>query len=312
MRRGIMPVLPIRRGFVSAISAWMIERRLASLTNGCTDEWVLWIRFPSPELVRAIRGLNFGQVVYEPVDHYAAEPLFTVDDRRRLAQAERELSGRAMIVTTSVGMASQFQSAPGGSHWLPIGTDASLQAIPSARLASIPRPRLGVVGSLDWLADEALLLEVATRRPDWQLVLAGPREGDWGRRLESQPNVHWLGTLKPEEARGVIAGCDVALNPCVLNEWTETALPVKVFDYLAEGRPVVSTPMAELDIFKDLVELVSGAEFVPAIERALLTDDPHAIRRRTQAAGRFTMQDRARRAFDLLTQTPTIAVAQNH
>ncbi len=290
----------------------MIERRLAALTGGRYEEWVLWLRFPSPELVRAIRGLDFGQVVYEPVDHYAAEPLFSADDRRRLGNAERELAQRAMIVTTSAGMARQFQSAPGGSHWLPIGNDASLQAIPSARLSAIPRPRLGVVGSLDWLADEALLLEVAARRPDWQLVLAGPREADWGARLETKPNVHWLGTLTPAEARGVIAGCDVALNPCVLNEWTETALPVKIFDYLAEGRPVVSTPMAELDIFKDLVELVPGGEFVAAIERALLTDDPQAIRRRTQAAARFTTQDRARRAFDLLTQTPTVAVAQNH
>jgi glycosyltransferase involved in cell wall biosynthesis len=117
--------------------------------------------------------------------------------------------------------------------------------------------------------------------------------------------VHWLGSLKPEQARGVIAACDVALNPCVLNQWTESALPVKVFDYLAEGRPVVSTPMAELDIFKDLIELAPAGQFISAIEAALATDTPQAATRRKQASQRFTSQDRARRAFELVTQPAT-------
>jgi len=293
----------MRRGLSARISAWMIRRRLTALTNGRFGEWTLWLRFPSPELVAGIRGIAFGRIVYEPVDHYAAEPLFSRDDRHRLEQAEQELARRATIVTTSAGLARQFESAPGGSHWLPIGTDADLRAANHRALDDIPRPRLGVVGSLGWLADESLLVEVATSGPAWHLVLAGPRDGDWGRRLVGLSNVHWLGSLRPDQARGVIAGCDVALNPCVLNEWTQSALPVKVFDYLAEGKPVVSTPMAELDMFKDLIELAPAGQFIPAIESALATDSPEASIRRKQVSQRFTSQDRARRAFELLTQT---------
>src|SRR5207249_1134790 len=150
----ILPLLPMRRGLAARISAWMIRRRLTALTNGRFDEWALWLRFPSPELVAAIRGIAFGRIVYEPVDHYAAEPLFSRGDRQRLEQAEQELARRATIVTTSAGLARQFESAPGGSHWLPIGTDADLRAANHWALDDIPRPRLGVVGSLDWLADE--------------------------------------------------------------------------------------------------------------------------------------------------------------
>ncbi len=298
---GILPVLPIRRGPPARLSAWMIKRRLTGVTKGRFGEWVFWTRFPSPELVRAIRGIAFGRIVYEPVDHYAAEPLFSPSDRRRLEAAERELSQRAMVVTTSAGLAREFQHSAGGSHWLPIGKDITLKATTSQAVRNVPHPRLGVVGALDWLADEELLVEVATKRPAWQLVLAGPRDGTWGRGLEGLPNVHWLGVMRPDEARGVIAECDVALNPCVLNEWTKAALPIKVFDYLAEGRPVVSTPMAELDIFEGLIEIAPTAQFISAIERALAMDSPEASARRRRASERFTSQDRARRAFELVT-----------
>lgn len=279
----------------------MIRRRLNHLTNGRFEEWVLWIRFPSPELVAATRDIAFRQVVYEPVDRYAAEPLFNASERRRLEQAERELAARAIVMAASSGLASEFASAAGGSHWLPIGADARLTAKRVASVEEIPRPRLGVVGSLDELADEDLLLMVAAGRPSWHLVLAGPRQGSWGCRLERLPNVHWLGAVRADEARAVIADCDVALNPCVLNEWTRTALPVKLFDYLAEGRPVVSTPMSELNVFKDLITVATAGEFIPAIERALATDDAGAAKRRIEASRRFTSQDRARRAFELIT-----------
>jgi glycosyltransferase involved in cell wall biosynthesis len=148
--------------------------------------------------------------------------------------------------------------------------------------------------------DEDLLVEVGTNRPAWHLVLAGPRERSWGRKLEGLPNVHWLGRISPDEARGVIADCDVTLNPCVLNEWTETALPVKVFDYLAEGKPVASTPMAELGIFADVIEMAPTDQFIQAIERALDLGGPEASARRRAASERFTLQDRARRAYELL------------
>src|SRR5205823_8105734 len=132
---------------------------------------------------------------------------------------------------------------------------------------------------------------VATERPNWHLVLVGRRARLWGRTLGGLPNVHSLGALSPAEARGVIADCDVALNPCVLNEWTADALPVKIFDYLAEGKPIVSTPMRELAIFGDLLELAPADRFVSAIERALSQDNPGAAARRREMAGRYTLQE---------------------
>jgi glycosyltransferase involved in cell wall biosynthesis len=302
IKTGILPVLPIRRGPAGRLSAWMIRRRLTRLTKGRFPEWVFWTRFPSPELVTAIRDLPFGRVVYEAVDRYAAEPLFTAEERSRVEVAEAELCKRALVIATSAGMAKRLEGASGECYRLPIGQDSRLTAAPLPTLSKIGRPRLAVVGSLDELADEQLLVEVACERPNWQLILAGPRHRLWGQRLMKLPNVHWLGAVTANQARGVIANSDVALNPCVMNEWTQMAIPVKIFDYLAEGRPVVSTPMAELQVFNDVIEVVPRDQFVSAIERSLASDSPEAAARRRRIAGNFTTQERARRAFELITQ----------
>jgi glycosyl transferase family 1 len=311
VRTGLLPVLPVRTGLAAKLSASLIRRRLTRLTRGAFKEWVIWTRFPSPELIAAIRDLPFARIVYEAVDHYAAEPLYTAQERHRLEMAETELADFAIVITASSGLAKRFESAGHRSYWLPIGQDERVKAARSVVSDTIPRPRLVVAGSLDELADEELLATVARSRPEWQVVLVGPRALSWGRTLEPLPNVHCLGSLTPERARGVVADCDVALNPCVLNEWTADALPVKVFDYLAEGKAIVSTPMSELQRFADLIELAPAADFISAIERALNTDNAQAAAQRKETAARYTLRERARRAFELVMMPPTPTLSHN-
>src|SRR5439155_17907161 len=107
-------------------------------------EWVLWTRFPSPELVVALRGLPFARVVYEAVDNYAAEPLYTQNERRRLEVAEAELSRRAIVITASSAVTGRFKDASLDSYWLPIGQDERLKAVTSRLPTHIAIPRLCV------------------------------------------------------------------------------------------------------------------------------------------------------------------------
>lgn len=309
IRIGSLRIVPLRFAAARLNIAWL-RRQLEKMTQGAPREWTLWTRFPSPELVSAVLDLPFGQVVYEPIDRYVAAPNFSTAERERMATAEARLIERATVVTGGRGLAEQFRMAAGGSHWLPFGQDLDNHSDGPGLPAEIGRPRLGVVGRLDWRLDEPLLVGLMTRHLEWRLVLVGPRAQPWGSDLERLQNVHWLGLVPSERVRSLIAGCDVTLIPYRLSEWTRACLPVKLFDYLGEGKPVVATPLSELAPFADVVTLAPPDQFDVAVERALAETTPQAADSRRRAASRFTIQDRARRAAALLAGMPRQALAR--
>jgi glycosyltransferase involved in cell wall biosynthesis len=304
--RGLV-IIPSRSPWAQSLNARWLRWQLRRLVAGRADDWAIWIRFPSPELVDAISPLRFRKVVYEPIDLYSAAEDLSIDDRDRLIRAEERLRQCATVVTGGMGLAERFRGAAGGAHWLPFGCDLRPFSDEAGLPESIGHPRLAVVGELDWRVDEALLDAIAVSRPDWHLVLVGPRREPWGRRLARLANVHWLGRIPSERVPSVIRHCDLTLIPYRLTDWTEACLPVKVFDYLAQGKPVVATPLPELGLLRDVVTVVPPSQFEPAIARALRQTGDEAARRRALAATRFTLQGRAERAAQLLQEKPALA-----
>jgi UDP-galactopyranose mutase len=112
--------------------------------------------------------------------------------------------------------------------------------------ALIPHPRLGFFGVIDERMDLALIEGVADRRPDWQLVLIGPVVKIDPSALPRRANVHYLGPKKYEELPHYVAGWDVALLPFARNEATRFISPTKTPEYLAAGKPVVSTSIRDV------------------------------------------------------------------
>ncbi len=141
---------------------------------------------------------------------------------------------------------------------------------------AIPRPRLGWFGVLDERFDAPLVAEVAARRPDWAIVLLGPVSKIDPATLPSAPNVHGLGRKPYEALPDYLAGWDVAIMPFARNAATKFISPTKTPEYLAGGRPVVSTsirdvvhPYAE----RDLVRIADRpADFIAACEAAMAED----------------------------------------
>lgn len=139
--------------------------------------------------------------------------------------------------------------------------------------AKIPHPRLGFFGVIDERMDIGLLDRIASARPDWQLVIIGPVVKIDPAELPRHPNIHYLGGKKYEELPAYLAGWDVALLPFALNESTRFISPTKTPEYLAAGKPVVSTPIRDVIRPYGEMELVHIAqpndEFIKAIENAL-------------------------------------------
>ncbi|HEX6730013.1 MAG TPA: glycosyltransferase, partial [Pyrinomonadaceae bacterium] len=139
--------------------------------------------------------------------------------------------------------------------------------------SSIPHPRLGFFGVIDERFDIELLEQVAAARPDWNFVIIGPIVKIDPESLPKHSNIHYLGPKKYDELPDYLAGWDIALLLFARNESTRFISPTKTPEYLAAGKPVISTsikdvirPYGELN----LVEIADTADkFIEAAENIL-------------------------------------------
>jgi UDP-galactopyranose mutase len=142
--------------------------------------------------------------------------------------------------------------------------------------ASIPHPRLGFFGVVDERMDLALVEGVARARPDWHLVFVGPVVKIDEAHLPRAANIHWLGMKSYAELPSYLAGWDVALLPFAKNESTRFISPTKTPEYMAGGKPVVSTSVR--DVVRPygeqkLVRIADDVEgWVKAIDESLRED----------------------------------------
>ena len=137
----------------------------------------------------------------------------------------------------------------------------------------IPHPRLGFFGVIDERFDTELIDAVAAAHPEWQFVMLGPVTKIDPAALPQRLNIHYLGAKTYDELPRYIAGWDVALLPFAINEATRYISPTKTPEYLAAGKPVVSTPITDVIRPYGQMELVRIAgtpeEFIAAIQESL-------------------------------------------
>lgn len=146
--------------------------------------------------------------------------------------------------------------------------------------AALPRPRLGFYGVLDERLDLALLREVADAQPDWHLVIVGPVATPKfdPALLPKRENIHYLGSKAYAELPAYLAGWDVAIMPFARNASTRFISPTKTLEYLAGGKPVVSTSIRDVVSPYGEQGLVSIADtpgdFIEAVRLAMSSHDP--------------------------------------
>jgi UDP-galactopyranose mutase len=137
----------------------------------------------------------------------------------------------------------------------------------------IPHPRLGFYGVIDERFDFDLVAAVAAARPDWQLILVGPVVKIAFEDLPHRENIHYLGSKSYAELPTYLAGWDVALLPFAHNDSTRFISPTKTLEYLAAGKPVVSTSIRDVVSpygEQGIVRIAdTPAEFVAAVEDVL-------------------------------------------
>jgi len=222
----------------------MIEAALAE--HGVRD-YVLW--FYTPMAVALAHDLEPLAVVYDCMDELSAFK----DASPELMARERQLLTWADVVFTgghSLYEAKRDQHA--NVHAFPSSVDVphfaaarGLQSEPRD-MSDVPRPRFGFCGVIDERLDIELLEGVAAARPDWHFVMIGPVVKIDESSLPRRPNLHYLGPKDYSELPRYVSGWDVAIMPFALNAATRFISPTKTPEYLAAGKPVVSTPIADV------------------------------------------------------------------
>jgi glycosyltransferase involved in cell wall biosynthesis len=171
----------------------------------------------------------------------------------KLLQLEQELIDRADIVFT--GGSSLFEAKKDrhdNIHCFPSSVDrvhflkARARQFDPADQEDLPKPRLGFYGVIDERFDTELLDKVAGMRPGWSFVMVGPVVKISEDDLPKRPNIHYLGSKTYRELPSYLSGWDVALMPFAMNESTQFISPTKTPEYLAGGKPVVSTPIKDV------------------------------------------------------------------
>lgn len=259
--------------------------------------------------------LGESMVVYDCMDDF---PAFhqSAWRRRLMVATESSLAAQAdSIVATSGRLQEKWHARGYATQLIPNGvvgtfveTLAGQPTIP-ADLAAIPAPRLIYIGSLGQWFDQDTLVALARRYPEWSLVVIAPRELPIP-ALEALPNVHLLGPRQHRELPGYLAGATVGLIPFTVSPLTVAVNPVKLYEYLAAGLPVVSTPLPELEQFADLCYIgASGDGFIAQVERAVAEsdEDPRRERRRLTAR-QHTWAQRAADFSAILAGRPSASV----
>lgn len=176
-----------------------------------------------------------------------------------------------------------------------------------ADLAGVAEPRILYTGFLTGIRlDLDLLLTIARRHPDRSLVLVGPEDETFRRSaLHGLPNVHFLGSKRPEELAAYLRHCDVCINPQAVNAATVGNYPLKIDEYLAMGKPVVATATRTMELFADHVYLATGPDhWLALLDRALAKAGPSTAQARVAFARSHTWAASAAALYRALEAAP--------
>ncbi len=290
--------IPLHRfAFVRALNRVLMRRRVKrwAAKLGMTRP-ILWTFLPTG--IELVRQLNESAVIYQCVDDYAANPGVDVAS---LTDAERRLESLAdLVIVTSPALAEAKRVRAANVFYSPNCADVTHfesagVALPlGIRDQFAGRRVIGYHGNLSgYKTDLALLARVADAFPDAVLALVGP-EG-WGdpstdlTELRAKPNVVFAGRQDRGDLPAFVRAFDVGLLPLADNASTRASFPMKFYEYMACGKPIVATDLPSFAAYRDRVELCRLAAtpdaFVDHVRAALAdSGDAAAVGRRIAEA----------------------------
>jgi UDP-galactopyranose mutase len=251
-----------------------LKSLLDSYLAGEQGPIVRW--YYTPMMLPFSRHVEAATTVYDCMDElanfrFAPAELLSLE-RELIAAADVVFTGGYSLYEAKKGLHPNIHPFPSSVDRAHFGQARAMDAVPDDQCSS-PRPRFGFYGVIDERMDLEMIAAVADAHPDWSIMMVGPVVKIDPADLPHRPNIHYLGNKNYEELPVYLGGWDVALMPFAINDSTKFISPTKTPEYLAGGRPVVSTPITDvIRHYGDLesVFIADGAEaFIKGCEEAL-------------------------------------------
>jgi UDP-galactopyranose mutase len=241
-------------------------------------EPIVWLY--TPMALPLVADLDPRAVVYDCMDDLAsfkfAPPELVDREAALMALADVVFTGGPSLYEARKDRHTNIHCLPSAvdaRHFSPEHLDsASAESTASSALhRDMGHPRLGFFGVIDERLDIELVAGLADARPDWQIVMAGPVVKIDAAALPQRPNLRWVGMQRYEALPYLLQQWDVCLLPFALNEATRFISPTKTLEYLAGGKPAVSTPIHDVvSLYGSAVRIgASVADFVHAVQLTL-------------------------------------------
>lgn len=239
------------------------------------ENFISW--YYTPMMISWSEHLSPLATIYDSMDELSlfkfAPPSLLSNEEKLFARADVVFTGGQSLYEAKCNRHHNIHAFPSSINVKHFARAFEITEEPTDQI-SIPHPRIGFFGVIDERADIGLLDKIAGLRPDYQFIMIGPVVKIDEKDLPRRANIHYLGGKKYEELPAYLAGWDAAMMPFAMNESTRFISPTKTPEYLAAGKPVVSTPIRDVVRpygEKGLARIAETAEeFVAAIEKVLV------------------------------------------
>ncbi len=286
--------LPLVRGQIQPFK-WLDERLITlalrhSIRKLGFERFILWLYYPPS--YQYLLG-NLGEVLscYHCTDDHAGYAEMLGLDPEPVRRAEIELvRGVDVVFTTSQPLYEQKLKINPNTYLMPNVAEierfapvARGEVAPAPDLEHISRPIAGFIGAVSsYKLDLRLIEEIARLLPEWNFVFVGPvGEGDGTQDsiLPHLPNIHFIGRRDYALLPRYLAAFDVCLIPYQLNHYTAGVFPLKFWEYMASGKPIVTTPLPALQAYLDYVEVGETSDsFATALKSAMKSNDKPEVK----------------------------------
>ncbi|MFN2493088.1 MAG: glycosyltransferase family 1 protein [Pyrinomonadaceae bacterium] len=277
----VVPYLP--EGLSSEVATNAVLRKMVDRVFGQHEitDFVLW--YYTPMALSFTQHLKPLATIYDCMDELSAfkgaPPSLKKSEELLFSRADLVFTGGQSLYEAKRNQHSSVYAFPSSIDCAHFGKARTLTSEPDDQ-RDIPHPRLGFFGVIDERFDIDLLDCMARMKPEWQFVMIGPVVKIDPLTLPRRKNIHYLGGKSYKELPSYLAGWDVALLLFARNEATRFISPTKTPEYLAAGKPVVSTSIR--DVVRPygeqgLVKIAdTGPEFIAAVEEILAAADDKA------------------------------------